>query len=116
MLTGGSFPVQGGTRNAERGTGWPRDAGRGISTHTVASRPSFLVPRSALWGRSELYLRPEFTDSLRRQSEVLRRAAGVAREAGEQALAPDRHAGARSGDQRLAAEEEGAARGVDVEP
>src|SRR4051812_9060759 len=66
--------------------------------------PSF--PRSPI-SSLQLDLRPQLAHPIRRDLEVLRRAARVAREKPEQALAPDRHSRPARREERLAAEEEG---------
>src|SRR4051794_14474164 len=75
--------------------------------------PAAPQPRRSL--ASQLYLRPQLAHSLRRDLEVARRTARVARQESEQTLSPDRHPRSARREQRLSAEEERRLRHVDLD-
>ena len=89
-----------------------RARGGGAGGGAGASRPS---TRRASPTASDLDLRPELDDAVRREAEELGGGARVAREVGEERLAPGRHLRRAAGEQRLAAEVVGGVVEVDGE-
>ena len=67
----------------------------------AAARRRGMAPGHA----SEVDLHPELDDAVRRDAEVLRGRAGVARDEGEERLAPAEHLAVAGRQERLAAEE-----------